>query len=355
MSDSEQRSEAPSPHRLRKARADGDSAVSATLTMSIGFGSTLIALLLLGDMVKQRISNLLSHAFSSDVTTQLNVSLEKTITPMIWDALLIVSPFLAVLLVASTVAGLIQTRGMFSLQRIRINPGHMNPSDRLQQRFSTMQLFDFIKTLIKFFLIAGALYLVVTNSIKDLVAGMFDQSLWNGMAMVSGNIILMAAIATLIYLVMGIIDYGHQYFEFIKRNRMSRSEVNEEMRDLYGDPLINSHLRGQRESITMGSQTPPNAQPSVIVTNPTHFAVALFYEPDVVELPIVIGKGRGEQALKIRVRALEQGIPVAERPPLARHLYRTLTVGQPISEADLESVAEVFRWLKKAEHPTTFN
>lgn len=350
MSDTEDRSEKPSPHRLRKAREEGDAATSATLTTAIGFGSTLILLWLLSDLIKERISLLLTRAFAPEVASQMDISLWKAVAPMMWDALIIVSPFLAASLVASTIGGLIQTRGLLSIKRVRIDPSRMNPSELLKQRFSTMQLFDFIKTMIKFILVAGALYLVVRGSIRDLVASMFNPSLWNGMALVGGNIFLMAVIATMIYLIMGIIDYCHQYFEFIKRNRMTKSEVKQEMRDLYGDPTINGYLRGQRESMTMGSKLPPNARPSVILTNPTHFAVALFYEPDIVELPIVIGKGRDGRALQMRAHALEQGIPVAERPPLTRRLYRTLTVGQVISQDELEAVAEVFRWLKQAEY-----
>ena len=215
-----------------------------------------------------------------------------------------------------------------------------------------MQLFELIKTMIKFVVVSASLYLVAKGSIHDLAASMLNPSLWNGMAVVGANIFLMAAIATLVYFTMGIIDYGHQYFEFIKRNQMTKSEVKQEMRDLYGDPTINSHRREQRQSMSMGSRPPPNARPSVIVTNPTHFAVALFYEPDIVELPIVIARGRDEQALQMRALALEKGVPVAERPPLARRLYRTLTVGQAISQDELESVAEVFRWIKQAEHST---
>ena len=349
MSDTEERSEKPSPHRLRKAREEGDAASSKTLTIAIGFGSTLIMLWLLGDLIRERLSRLLSHAFSSEVSSQMPISLWKTVTPMFWDSLIIVSPFLVTMLVTSTLSGLIQTRGMLSFKRLKIDPSQMNPGVQLKQRFSTMQLFELIKTIIKFILVTFALYWVAKDSIRDLIASMFNPALWNSMALVGDNLFLMAAIACLIYLVMGIIDFIHQYFEFIKRNRMTKSEVKQEQRDLYGDPIINSHLRGQRESMIMGSKTPSNAKPSVIVTNPTHFAVALYYEPGIVELPIVIGKGRDGEALRMRSLALEQGVPIAERPPLARRLYRSLAVGQAIGQDELETVAEVFRWLRQAE------
>ena len=240
---------------------------------------------------------------------------------------------------------------MLSVRRVRLDPSRMNPSEVLKQRFSTMQLFEFIKTLVKFAFIAATLFLLTRGSIRDLVASLFDPSLLNGMMLVAKTIALMAAGAVLIYLIMGIVDYGHQYFEFIKRNRMTKSEVKREQRDLYGDPMINAQLREQRESMSMGPAVPMGAEPSVIITNPTHFAVALFYEPDVVDLPIVLGKARDSQALKMRELALEQGIPVAERPPLARRLYRTLAIGQSISQEDIEAVAEVFRWLREAEKP----
>lgn len=352
MSEAEERSESPSPNRLRLAREEGDAATSATLTIAATFSTTLILLWLLGDTVMARLTMLLSRPLSSEAINHKNTSIWQTVEPMMWDALVIISPFIIGLLVSSTVSGLIQTRGIFSLKRVRFDPSHMSPGSALEQRFSTMQMFEFLKTLIKFFLVSATLYVVARDSIRDLAAGMANPSLWNGMAVVATNIVLMAAIAAMVYLIMGVIDFGHQYFEFIKRNQMTKSEVKQEMRDLYGDPFINGHLREQRESMIMGAPSPTGARPSVIVMNPTHFAVALFYEPDVVELPIVIAKGQDTQALQMRTLALELGVPVAERPPLARRLYRTLAVGQAIGKDDLESVAEVFRWLKQTEHTT---
>ena len=108
MSDTEERTEQPSPHRLRKAREEGDTATSTTLTIAIAFGSTLILLWLVGDLIKDRLSHLLSFAFASEITGKLDRSLWPTIAPMLWDALIIVGPFVGALIVASTIAGLIQ-------------------------------------------------------------------------------------------------------------------------------------------------------------------------------------------------------------------------------------------------------
>ena len=349
MSDSEDKTEEPSSRRLAKAREEGDVAISLTLTTAIGFGSTLVALWLLVDLIMERLSSLLSKAFSSAETIQTNSSLLGIVVPMLLDSLIIIAYLLATLLVASTLTGLLQTRGMLSMKRLSIDLSHMNPAEQISQLFSTMKLFELVKTVIKFVLIIGALYLITRSSISDLVSTMSSPNLWAGVLVVSKYIFLMAIVATLIYLVMGFVDYGHQYFEFIKRNRMSKFEVKQEARDIFGDPHINSYLREQRNSMIMGSQLPKDATPTLIVTNPTHFAVALFYEAGVVDLPIVVGKARNKKALQMRAHALEQGIPVAERPPLARRLYRTLAVGQAIRQDDLENVAEVFRWLKQAE------
>lgn len=353
MSDTEERTEKPSPHRLRKAREEGDAASSVTLTIAVGFASTLLLLWLLKDSIRERLSNLLTRSFDIETIVQPNISLWAIIAPMFWDALNIVLPFLAAVLVASTLCGVLQTRGMFSIKRVRIDPNRMNPGDTLKQRFSTMQLFELIKLVIKFALVATSLFFVVKGSIGDLVASMFSQNLWNGMTIVASNILLMAAIATIIYFVAGTVDYIHQYFEFIKRNRMTKSEVKQEIRDLYGDPHINSQRKEQRDALIMGAGPRRKAKPSVIVTNPTHFAVALFYEPGLVDLPIVVAKGRDQRALAMREQALDDGIPIAERPPLARRLHRTLAVGQTIGQEELEAVAEVFRWIRQAEKSST--
>lgn len=349
MSSSEERSEKPTANRLRKAREHGDVAFSRTLITAVSFGSSLIALVLLGDMIRDQLADLLIYALTANVLNDTDGSLIETIRPMARHAANVVLPFLLTLIIASLLCGLVQTRGLFSVKSLSFQLSRINPGQQLQQRFSTMQLFDFFITLIKFALICGVVYWVVLRSFDGLVSSLFDSSIWNSVASINQYLLLLIAGATFIFLIAGIVDYMHRHFQYIKRNQMTKSEVKQEQRDLYGDPTINAHLRQKREELSTGGTPKRKIRPSVIVTNPTHFAVALFFDPDVVEVPIVVGKARDRDALDLRAAALKEGIPVAERPPLARRLHRTLAVGQPIHEDEFESVAEVFRWLKSAD------
>jgi flagellar biosynthetic protein FlhB len=151
-------------------------------------------------------------------------------------------------------------------------------------------------------------------------------------------------IATVL-LVLAILDYLYQRFRIEKELKMTKEEVKEEMKRMEGDPKIKSRRRQIAQQAAMQRLKKDVPTADVVVTNPTHFAVALKYDPTGMAAPRVIAKGQDFLALKIREIAAEAGIPILERPPLARTLYRTVEVGQEIPEQLYAAVAEILAYV----------
>lgn len=352
MADSEDKSERPTSYRLRRAREEGDAATSQVLTTFGSFGCGILVLWLMSGWIGERLSSLLGQALDPARALDPNLSLSELLAAPWLDFLAVTGPMLLALLVSSTAIGLIQTRALVAWKRVAVDPSRMNPATAIEQRFSTQQLVEVIKIILKIAMLGSVIVWNVKHSANGLV-----QTIAHGNVLIGGQTVvaaigLLAGSAVAIYFVVGIVDYMHQHFEFIKRNRMSKSELRREQKDLFGDPHLNAERKMLRRQMSSGRGPRPRPAPSVLVMNPTHYAVGLHFDADTDELPVVVVKARGAQALELRQAALAQGIPVAERPALARRLHRHLAVGQCIGEADLDAVAEIFRWLR-ATMPAT--
>jgi type III secretion protein U len=156
----------------------------------------------------------------------------------------------------------------------------------------------------------------------------------------------------IVFIVIGPGDFAIQKWLFIRDQRMSKDEVKREHKESEGDPM----LKGQRRQMAqeIANDTPKTTVPgaTVVVANPTHFAVALRYEPGQTPLPIVVAKGVDAQALEIRAIAEAHKVPVVVNPPLARALHKDVPVGRPVPEALFDAVAAVLRWVRTMKQVT---
>ena len=147
------------------------------------------------------------------------------------------------------------------------------------------------------------------------------------------------------FVVAAVADYGLKYYAFHEQHRMSRDEVRREYKENNGDPLVRSKRKALARELANAPVQQRVAVANVVVTNPTHFAVALQYDPETTPLPIVVAKGVDEQAAAIREAARRSGIPLYEDRPLARALYARVEEGDYIDAESVEAVANVFGWL----------
>lgn len=341
---SEEKTEEASAHKLREARRRGEVAISRELTSAFSFAVALGVLWADWDHLQQRLRSLFSAALALAASRDPARDTAAAVQQMMLDLLWIVAPVLLAAVAAALLAGMLQTRGVMSAHPLKIDLSRMSPGQMLQRMFSTRQLAEVARVALVLLLLGGVLLAVLKHQVGPLVQRVYAPAERAGAAAGRGlgDLFLWAAA---VFLALGVLDYALQWFEYRKRNRMSKSERKREHRDHEGDPLLRGELRRQRRELVERGGSPGLAQAKVVVTNPTHFAVALYYEAGVVDLPVVVAKGEDAAALQIRQQAQQLAIPLLESPPLARSLYRAVDLGDCIGDEHVDAVAEVFRWL----------
>jgi type III secretion protein U len=332
--------------KLQDARKKGEVAKSKDVTSAAVFIVLLGLLWIAGGTFMTAIHALLEVAIDAPAQVSSGKPWWLLIEQLARDAAKVIVPVLGAAVVAAVLAGFAQVRGVFSVEPMQFKPERLNPAEGLKNLISTRQLFELLKLIAKTAALGVALFFVVKAGLPGTVRTIYAEPAAVGL--VGWKLVLwLFGVAAVIYAVMSIADMGLQIFEFLKRQRMSKDEVRREHRDMDGDPHVRGRRRQLARELANGQGGAPLAKASVVLANPTHVAVAIWYERGITELPVVIAKGldADAQAIKRDARALR--VPIVENPPLARQLFADVSLNESIEEAHFEAVAEVLRWVNK--------
>lgn len=257
---------------------------------------------------------------------------------------LLVGPFFFVLVVVAFFANFLQTGPMFSFEAISFKLSKLNPIAGFGRIFSLVSLVELVKGIIKVLIVGSVAFYTINQELGSLLP-LLSQSpyqILHYMGGVSFNIFWRSCMAML---VLAVLDYLFQRWEFERNLRMTKQEIKEEYKQTEGDPMIKARVRSLQREMARKRMMAEVPKADVVITNPTHFAVALKYEAGKMAAPIVIAKGTDNVALKIREIAKEAGVPVVENPPLAQSLYKLVEIGKAIPTELYEAVAEVLAYV----------
>lgn len=335
----------PSRHKLKEARKRGEIAYSRELSAAAGFVCALVATWAMP--WRPHLDALMTLAVAPGKAPGGVAWLLSRCTDMAGHALWLGGPGLVAGAAGALLMAMVQARGVMSGDPLKFRFEKLNPAEGLQRIFSVRQLIEVLKLVLKTVALLGVLWWVLSAGLAPLLKGIHAPLSEVGQAMLGVLKVLFGAVAVL-FLAFGLVDFGHQYHEHIKQNRMTDVERQREFRDLEGDPRVRAELKAQRRALLQSPAQPGLglAGASVLLTNPTHYAVALFYAAGVVELPVLVAKGADADARALRREAQRLGIPIMENPPLTRWLFREVGLRQYIGEDHIEPVAEIFRWLQ---------
>ena len=341
-----EKTEKASAKKLRDARRKGEVAKSKDITSTVVFIALLGLLWAGGAGFMQSLRSLAEMAVNAPAAVKAGRPWPLLLDAALHDAVRVVLPVLGAAAMAAVLAGFAQVRGVFSFEPMKFKPERLNPAEGLKNLFSTRQLFELIKLVIKTSALGFALWIVVKGGFSAAVRSVYAEPLVAGQ--IGWQLVLwLFAVAAMIYAGIALADLGLQIFEYLKGQRMSKEEVRRERRDVDGDPHVRARRRQmQREMASGQGGSAPLAKASVVLTNPTHVAVALWYERGQTELPVVIAKGLDSDALALRRAAQRLQVPIVENPPLARLLYAQVGLHEAIDEAHFHAVAEVLRWVR---------
>lgn len=341
------KTEQPTSKRLSKAHEEGQVAVSSEIkTWFMLLAATAIVAMLAGPMMARLKIDLTRfiaapHAMSTDFD-----SLRPLLLGLLADVGLAMAMPLALLLVVALVGTLVQTGWVFTTKRIEPTIDKLSPLKGMSRLFSLRSLLEFVKGLIKLAVVGSIATAVVWPHAEDIprLTGLelpaaldYLQDLF--LAMMIAAVAVMTLIAGM--------DYAYQKYDHLKRLRMTKQEVRDEHKQTEGDPMIKARLRQIRSERARRRMMQAVPTADVVLTNPTHYAVALKYEMETMNAPTVVAKGTDLLAQRIRAVAEEHKVAVIENPPLARALYASVEVDQEIPTEHYRAVAEIIGYVMR--------
>lgn len=350
--DSGDKTEEATPHKLHEAKKKGQVAKSKEVTSALTLLASTILIITLGEYTIQSFKDNIVSFFSYYLNMNLDASsLYSLIILMIIRIALVLLPILLPIMVVGVMANVVQTGFVNSKEAIRPKLSKINPMNGFKKIFSMRTLMELLKD-VGVITIVGMVgfkflkenYLRILN-LGNLKFSAIIESLID----ITGSIFLRI---TFVMGAIGLIDFVYQKYQFKKDMKMTKQEIKEEFKQQEGDPQIKSKIRQKQREMAMGRMMQQVPDASVVITNPTHIAVALKYEEGTSSAPLLIAKGSGNIAIKIKEKAKENDILIIENKPLARLIYSDVELNSEIPEDMYQAVAEILVIVYKLKKQT---
>ena len=346
MADDAEKTEEPTPKKIEDARKEGNVPKSQDASGVVTLFVAILAVLMLFPFMAKHMFALSSYYFSLIGTPLDKLFMIDIAIVTIKEFLLMVIPLATAVAIAGIIGAVAQFGFLFTTKSITPDLKKIDPIKGMKNLFSLKKLLEGVKVTLKSFTTLGVGFIFFFYFIIELptvaLFGLHDQLEW-----LKDKMMIIAFVMLFIIFVFAIIDIvivRKQYFDGLK---MSKQEIKDEMKNMEGDPLIKSKIRQiqmQAAQKRMMAEV-PNAD--VVITNPTHYAVAIKYDEDKSHAPIVLAKGVDNIAMQIKKIARENSVHIVQNPPLARSLYKEVEVDQAIPEALFGAVAEVLAYVYK--------
>lgn len=344
---SEEKTEKATPKRRKEVREKGQVPKSREVVSAVLLLSMFWVIKLLSRYLYQNLNVALNKFFTlyhygeefnkgGSIKSVLYYSIEVYMRLMI--------PILFVAALASLIANYLQVGFLFTLKPLVPNLNKINPIEGFKRLFSKNSIVELLKAIFKILLIGYFIYDFFRDNYLA-IPKLLEMDLNSSITFIGNAIISIGFRASIVLLVLSIFDYGYQIWEFEKNIRMSKSEIKEEYKQVEGNPQIKSKLRERQRQLSLRRMMAEVPKADVIITNPTHLAIAIKYDSSIVEAPYVIAKGKDLIAQRIKEVAENNTVPIVENKPLAQALYRSVDLGQQIPEDMYLAVAEILAFV----------
>ncbi len=343
MSGGGDKSEKPTAQKLRKAREKGDLPRSKDLTMAVGLLASFITMSVFFPYYKQ----LVGESFNAVGMMAGRIDDDGALSQFLLLNVWVIIRFIGTLVpipVACIVASLVPGGWMFTVSKLKPDFKKLSPISGVKRMFSSSHYVDVGKMMLKCGIILAVLYSMVHSSLNPLLHLQrlnLNQAIHQGFGILHHVLVYFITVIV----IFALLDVPLAKFMFTKKMRMTKQEVKEEHKNNDGNPQVKGRIRQLQRQMAMGqiNRTVPDAD--VIITNPTHYAVALKYDPNKAEAPYIVAKGMDDIALHIRDVARTHQIEIVEFPPLARAVYHTTRVNQQIPAQLFRAIAHVLTYV----------
>ncbi len=343
--DQSQKTEQPTPKRLEDARKKGQGVTSREINhWFILLGAAILVAALAPTMMGQIATSIRPfierpHLFSIGVAEA-----PGGMGTVVGEVMLALAPMFALFVVAALAAGFVQRGFNLSTEPIKPELKKISAIAGAKRIFSLRSIVEFVKGILKISIVGVVGALIVVPELDNL-ALMPRMGISDLMDVIHDLVLRLLIGVVAVMTVIAGLDYLYQRYEFMKQMRMSRQEVRDELKQSEGDPHVRARIRQLRQERARQRMIAAVPEADVVVTNPTHYAVALKYDQDTMDAPAVVAKGADLVAFRIREVAEEHEVPLIENPRLARGLYTAVEIGQEVPVEYYQAVAEVIGYV----------
>lgn len=342
---SSEKTEQPTTKRLRESREKGEVAHSKDFTQTLLILAMFGYALANGDNIMTALGRLVLMP-AQYAGMPFPLALRSLLDATIRQAIEILLPFVLIVLLIGMFSEFLQVGFVLAFQKLKPSAKKLNVISNLKNIFSKKNLFEFLKSAVKIGFLATLITFVIRDALPGLMLAPYGgiEGLAHSIGAMLRTLLMNVALA---YIIISLADFIWQRLQHRKQLMMSKDEVRQEFKQMEGDPHIKSKRKHLHQEMAMQSSVNSARKATVLITNPTHLAIAIYYDPDETPLPLVMAKGEGALAEQMMQAAREAGVPIMQNIPLAHALMEDAQPEQYIPSELIEAVAEVLRLVRK--------
>jgi flagellar biosynthetic protein FlhB len=340
-----EKTEKATPRKRQEVRQKGQVAKSADLNTAIVLLIVFVVLLFSGRLYKETFSRILRQSFQQYMLTDMTIdSVHALFVDVLKEIAGVLAPIFLAAIAGAFMANFLQVGFLFTTEPLQMKLSKLDPIQGFKRIMSLRSIVELLKSILKIMVVGLVTFSVLWMKL-DQILSLTTKSLDTTLSSLASLTVNMGLYASAALLFLAFLDYLYQRFDFEKNIRMSKQEIKEEYKKTEGDPLIKSKIKQKQREMAMKRMMQEVPKADVVITNPTHYAVALKYEDGKMDAPIVVAKGVDYIALKIKQLAKEHDVVTVENRPLARALYSQTEIGDAIPEQFFKAVAEILAYV----------
>ncbi|CAG9619696.1 flagellar biosynthesis protein FlhB [Sutcliffiella rhizosphaerae] len=345
-----EKTEKATPKKRQDTRKKGQVAKSSDVNTAFVLIAVFLCLLAIGPWMKTQVTTLFVQTFHVYILEEVTVDKVHLIfIEILMQVIWIVGPVMLAAAIGALFSNFVQVGPLFSTEAIHMKLNKLDPIQGFKRIYSVRAIVEFVKSMLKIVFIGIITFSILWISLEDVLI-LSQKNIHEALAFLGSLTIKMGLFAGGALLFLSVFDYFYQKYDYEKNIRMSKHDVKDEYKKSEGDPLIKSKIKQKQREMSMQRmmQDVPNAD--VVITNPTHYAIAIKYDEKKGDAPIVLAKGVDFVALKIKEKAAEHKVITVENKPLARALYSQAEIGDVIPEDFFQAVAEILAYVYRLQN-----
>ncbi len=341
------KTEKATPKKKSDARKKGQVFQSREMSASLILILMIVSMNAFGSIIYEQISTYMKKVFTEYLTNK-DAFDTGILAKLFIDGVTVLAktslPLLLIAVLAGLLVGYAQVGILFTLETLKPQGNRINPLSGFKRIFSMRSVVELVKSIIKILIVAWVAYSYLKSKTNEVVA-LMNNDLFDILSFIGNAAFTVALRICAAMIIVGFLDYLYQRYDYEKNLKMTKQEVKEEYKQMEGNPEIKSKIKQKQRQMSMKRMMQEIPKADVVITNPTHFAVAIKYEAEKASAPFVVAKGQDYIALRIKQIANENKVQIVENKPLARTLYSTVDIGQPIPPELYQAVAEILAFV----------